>query len=270
MRRARKGVARWLSGANSVGALAGEGKALMVEVISGDRWRRYRDGEVVAEGNNSLGRVPVVHVQNSALPFEYAGLSEVEPLIPLQDELNIRWSDRASRITLQSFKMYLGKGIEGFTSLPIAPGRMWATENEQADVIAFGGDANCPSEDSHIGDLREALDKSSSVTPIAAGAIKDRIGNLTSAAALRITLQALLSKTEKKRTTYGAGIERICELALAWLDRAGLFATTPDERRIVMSWPSPLPDNEMDRLAEAEAKLRVGVNQGVVFRELGY
>src|SRR5687767_346493 len=135
------------------------------------------------------------------------------------------------RITMQSFKMYLGKGIENFTSLPVAPGRMWMTDNDAADVIEFGGDATSPSEDRHIVELREALDKTSGVTPIAAGAIKGRIGRLTSGAALRVTLMALLAKTERKRTAYGRAIEQMCELSLAWLDRAGLFRTSPDERR---------------------------------------
>ena len=242
----------------------------VVELIMLDRWVRFEDGKVVAEGGNSLGEVPVVHIQNTAAAFEYAGASDVEPLIPLQDELNTRLSDRANRITLQSFKMYLAKGIEAFIEHPVSPGRMWMTDNEKAAIQEFGGDSNCPSEESHISDLREALDKTSGVTPIAAGAIKNRIGRLTSAAALRITLLALLSKTDKKRTSYGAGIERLCELALKWLDVAGVFATTPEERRIELNWPSPLPENEIEKLQEAEAKLRLGVDRAVVLRELGY
>ena len=121
-----------------------------------------------------------------------------------------------------------------------------------------------------ITEVRESLDKVSAVTPIAAGAIKGRIGRLTSAAALRVTMLALLAKTERKRTTYGAGIARMCELALAWLDHAGLFPTTPDERRIELSWPSPLPDSDEERLSVAQAKLRVGIAPEVVLRELGY
>jgi hypothetical protein len=114
------------------------------------------------------------------------------------------------------------------------------------------------------------MDKTSGVTPIAAGAIKGRIGRLTSAAALRVTLQALLAKTEKKRTTYGTAIAQMCEMSLAWLDRAGLFATTPQERRIELNWPSPLPQNELEKLTEAEVKSRLGVPKDVVLRELGY
>jgi len=241
-----------------------------IELITSSAWCRYENGKIVAQGENSLGRVPVVHIQNTAVPFSYGGASDVEPLIPLQDELNTRLSDRANRITMQSFKMYLGKNVEGFDSLPVAPGRMWVSDDKDANVIEFGGDASSPSEDAHLSDIREAIDKTSGVTPIAAGAIKDRIGNLTSAAALRVTLQALLAKTEKKRTIYGAAIEQMCELGLAWLDRAGLFATDPLERRIEINWPSPVPENELEKLSEAQIKAQLGVPKEIVLRELGY
>lgn len=261
----------WLTGdgGRAAGAHQQADKQVL-EVITPVQWRRYENHVLTASGVNSLGRIPLAHIQNSALPFAYAGQSDVEGLIPLQDELNTRLSDRANRIALQSFKMYLGKGIDNFTDLPVAPGRMWMSDNDQADVVEFGGDSQCPSEVSHIADVREALDKASSVTPVAAGAIKNRIGRLTSAAALRITLLALLAKTDRKRTTYGRGIEHICELSLAWLDRAAIFATSPQERRVELHWPSPLPENDLEKLQEAQAKANLGVPKEVVLRELGY
>jgi hypothetical protein len=119
--------------------------------------------------------LPVVHIQNIAQPFYYEGMSDVETLIPLQDELNTRLSDRANRITFQTFKMYLGKGIEGFEDKPVAPGRMWYTDNPEASIEEFGGDAATPSEALHIAEIREAMDKVSAVTPIvAAGKISAR------------------------------------------------------------------------------------------------
>jgi Phage portal protein, SPP1 Gp6-like len=212
----------------------------VLEIISATHWQRYESEELVAEGDNSLGRVPLVHIQNAALPFEYAGASDVEPLIPLQDELNTRLSDRAYRITMQSAKMYLGKGIDNFDSLPIAPNRMYSTDNVDAEIIEFGGDSAAPSEQNHIDEIREALDKASGVSPVAAGAVKGRIGQLTSAAALRITMQALLSRTERKRTSFGPAIAQLSELALAWLDLAGRFRTSPAERRVHIEWPDPV------------------------------
>lgn len=242
----------------------------VVEILGPNWWQRYEDRQLVAEGPNPLGRVPVVHIQNVALPGEYEGLGDVEPLIPLQDELNTRLSDRAQRVTYQSFKMYLGKGIDDFLERPVGPGQMWSTANLQASIEEFGSDNGSPSEDAHINQVRAALDKTSGVTPLAAGLLGGNLGNLSSATALKVVLSGLLSRTEKKRLTFGAGIERIVELALDWMDRTGVLRTTPTDRRVEIHWPSPLPVDEREQLANAQIKAALGVPAERILAELGY
>jgi hypothetical protein len=241
-----------------------------IEILTGTQWLRFTGPNLVARGRHPLGRVPVVHIQNLAVPFTYPGRSDVEPLMPLQDELNTRLSDRAYRISMSSFKMFLGKGIDNFLTAPVGPGRMWATDNTDAEIDEFGGDDRCPSEELHISEVREALDKVSAVPPVAAGLLRDRVGQLSSAAALRVTLQALLAKTERKRGTYGRGLMQMLELALAWLNATGLLPTSEDERRSDINWPSAIPENSLDRLREAEIKARLGVPTDQVLREIGY
>ena len=191
-------------------------------------------------------------------------------MIPLQDELNIRLSDRANRVTFQSFKMYLGKGIDGFLQRPVGPGQMWATDNLDAKIDEFGGDAASPSEDAHIMEIRDAMDKASGVTPLAAGMIRDRVGNLTSENALRVVLMGMLSRTEKKRVTYGGGIERLCELILHAADTLGVLPNEPHERRVRIDWPSPLPASDSQRLQDALIKKQLGVRPAQILAELGY
>ncbi len=256
-----------------LGALSGTGTntAHIVELWTSTGWWRWRDDVLEASGGNTVGRIPVVHVQNSSVPFAYSGASDVEALLPLQDELNTRLSDRAHRIAMQSFRMYLGKCIDNFTTdKRPAPGQVWESTNPDASIQELGGDASCESEQQHIAEVREALDKVSGVPPVAAGAIRNRIGNLTSAAALRITLMSLLARTERKRAIYGNAIRQICEMSLAWLDAAGVFATRPEEREIEIHWPNPLPENNAEKLDEARVKLELGIAKEVVLRELGY
>jgi hypothetical protein len=241
-----------------------------VEILGASWWQRYDDGVLVAEGANPLGRVPVVHIQNLSHPMHYEGAGEVEPLIPLQDELNTRLSDRAHRVTFQSFKMYLGKGIDGFENRAIAPGRMWATDNPDASIEAFGGDVESPGEMAHIEELRQALDKASGVTPLAAGLLRDNLGNLTSATALKVVLMGTLARLDRKRLTYGAGLVEANRLVLEALDRFGILRTDPEDRGTRLHWPSPLPENLGEKLAEAKAKRDLGVPQQTVLRELGY
>lgn len=220
--------------------------------------------------SNRLGRVPVVHIQNLPQPLVYSGLSEVEPLIPLQNELNTRMSDRSNRVTLQAFKMYLGRGIDQFTERPISPGQMWHTDNPDASIQEFGGDASSPSEDSHIQEVRDALDKTSGVSPIAAGVLRGKVGNLTSQNAVRLVLLGLLTRVERKRLTYGGGIERMCELILHAADVHGVLPNTPDERRVRIDWPDPVPENRAEQLELAERKIALGVPREQVLNELGY
>ena len=248
----------------------GPAEVEVVEIIGPNWWQRYEDRSLLAEGPNTLGRIPLVHIQNLALPGSYAGLSDVEPLIPLQDELNTRLSDRANRVTYQSFKMYLGKGIDDFLDRPVGPGQMWATANLQASIEEFGSDTGSPSEDAHIEQVREALDKVSGVTPLAAGLIKGNIGNLTSATALRVVLSGLLARTAKKRMTYGAGLKQLAELVLHWLDHCGALRTRPADRRIEVHWPNPSPIDEGEQLRNAQVKAALGLPSEIILRELGY
>lgn len=236
---------RLVTGSLGVGAqeLSGKEQASeRVEIISRDAWHVYDRGSLTREKRGLLvSRVPVVHVQNQSQPFRYEGVGEVEPLLSLQDELNTRLSDRANRVTLQSFKMYLAKGIEGLDKISVGPGMVWYTDNLDASVQSFGGDAATPGEDAHIQEVREALDKASSVPPIAGGVVQGKVGNLTSANALRITLVGLLAKTERKRLNYGRGIAAMSELVLEALDNAGVLATTPQERGVEIDFADPLP-----------------------------
>ena len=244
----------------------------VVEVFGAtDRWV-YVDGELVESQRlgYSGGRVPIVHIQNLAQPFRYAGLSEVEALVPLQDELNTRLSDRASRVTMQSFKMYLAKGIEGFDAVPVGPGQVWSTDNPDAGISSFGGDASSPSEESHIKEVRDAFDKVSGVPPLATGVVQGRVGNLSSSNALKITLVGLLAKTERKRVSYGRGLSEMSRMMLVAFDAAGVLETDPRDRGIRIEWADPLPVDVADETLAAKRKVELGVPSVRVLDELGY
>ncbi len=242
----------------------------VTEIHTARETRRFEHGSLMHVAVNRLGRVPLVHVQNLPQPLVWEGLSDVEPLIPLQDELNTRLSDRANRVTMQSFRMWLGKGIDKFIDRPVGPGQMWMTDNPNAEIESFGGDAESPSEDAHLSDLREALDKASGVTPAAAGHIKAKIGNLTSENALRISLMGTIAKVKRKRITYGRGIAQLCEMILHALDVYGLLRTHESDRRVEIVWADPLPPDRTRALEDAQLKAQLGVPLEQLRAELGY
>lgn len=259
-------------GGRRASAASGSERVLSLELIGPGVRQVYEDGALVEESRSVLlpETLPIVHVQNVSQPFRYSGMSEVEALIPLQDELNTRLSDRASRVTMQSFQMYLAKGIEGFERAPVGPGSVWSTDNMEASVQSFGGDSASPSESAHIAEIREAMDKVSAAPPLAGGVLRGRVGNLSSATALRVTLIGLLSKTERKRVTYGRGIAEVCGVVLEALDAAGVVRTSAADRGVRVAWTDPLPSEERDDVAAAKAKVELGAPEERVLSELGY
>lgn len=244
----------------------------LTEVFTPGQRRVYRDGKRVHTERSPVlqDTVPVVHIQNISQPYVYAGVGEVEPLVPLQDELNTRLSDRANRVTLQSFRMYLAKGVESFDAANVGPGMVWSTSNPDASIQAFGGDLYNPGEESHIAEIREAMDKVSGVPPLAGGVVRAKIGNLSSANALRVTLMGLIAKTERKRVTYARGMERVCSLILQALDESGTLRTPQDQRGVRVVWPAFAFEDESARLDAAARKRDLGVDQTRVLGELGY
>jgi hypothetical protein len=280
----RSAAAWWRSASGARGGLVGgtsrsgsftahrHATSAFTEIFSAS-WRQlYEDGNLIEESENlwTPGELPIVHIQNISQPFRYQGLSEVEPLIPLQDELNTRLSDRASRVTMQSFRMYLARGVDAEGPLHLAPGQILRTDNTEASIQAFGGDAETPGEAAHIQEIREAMDKTSGIPPLASGVVRAKIGNLTSANALRITLMGVLSKTARKRVTYGRGMSQMCRLILTALDSAGILPTDPADRGVRLVWPDPLPEDVREKVAAARAKRDLGVPAQHILAELGH
>jgi hypothetical protein len=166
--------------------------------------------------------------------------------------------------------MYLAKGLEGFEDKPVSPGRMWCTDNTEASIEEFGGDSSTPSEDMHIQEIREAMDKISGVTPVVAGILKNKLGNLTSGVALKMTFMGMLAKTTRKQFAYGQGLTQICELVLGLLDKCGVYSTSPEDRVVEAVFPNPLPEDAMDKLKELQVKKELGVPVEHILSELGY
>lgn len=166
--------------------------------------------------------------------------------------------------------MYLAKGIDGFRGSSVGPGMVWSTDNPEASISSFGGDAHSPSEDAHVAEIREAMDKISGVPPVAGGVVRAKLGNLSSANALRITLMSLIAKTMRKRVTYGRGIERASSLVLEYLNAAGVLKTDARDRGVRVVWGAlPVVDEE-SIVAAGRAKVELGVDEEKVLDELGY
>jgi AraC-like DNA-binding protein len=59
-------------------------------------------------------------------------------------------------------------------------------------------------------------------------------------------------------------------MVLGILDKANVYRTAEVDRQVDIIFPSPLPENLMEKLKEAQIKKELGVSTEQVLRELGY
>ena len=83
-------------------------------------------------------------------------------------------------------------------------------------------------------------------------------------------MMGMLSKNDRKRFTYSEGLRKICRMVLGILDTANIYKTDEADRDVEIIFPSPLPENTMEKLKEAHVKKELGVPNEQVLRELGY
>jgi len=226
-----------------------------------DGWEMVSSVLVLSDG------LPVVHKQHKPVRGAYAGTGVIGPLIPMQDELNIRLSDRSNKITYQSHQQYLGKRVDDFENKPIGPSVMWSVDDAEASIEAIGGNTSDPGADKHIDDVRDGMSRISCIPPIAAGDVKDQLGNLTSGTALRVVLRGLLARLSAQRTVDNRAISQIARITLDIADAIGVLPTEPEDRGVVATWTKTIELDESERLDNSIRKQALGVPREVIWRE---
>lgn len=215
------------------------------------------------------GMLPVVHLQHATERDEYEGCGEVERLIPLQDELNTRLSDRGRGITWGANPPWVGKGVQKFDEIPFGPD-VRINIGEDEEVERLGSDSKDQGQDDHIAEIRDALDRVSSIPPLAAGDVKDQLGNLTSAVALKVVLRGMIAKLRRLRKAHGRALAEIAEKTLTYANAVGVLKTSPEDRRIEIDWGDPIEIELQERLDAALSKKTLGVPDNQIWKELGY
>lgn len=113
----------------------------------GEAWVPYPDANefmqmwTKGEGGPPLG-VPVIHFGNVGAASSVYGSSKIEPMLGLQDALNGALFDIVAAQAMTAFGIYTATGVDASTSgLHVGPGRLWKTENKDAEFGLLSGAA---------------------------------------------------------------------------------------------------------------------------------
>ena len=251
------------------------------EVVTRDTISYYIDNELVEEIPNILREINIVQIKNIPLAGESRGQSDLKSIIPLQKELNAKVTDVSDIINYHSAPITI---IQGAKSKNLEKGakKVWGGLPKDAKVYNLELNSDLNASNNFISTIKTAIHELSNTPEDSLGG-KSAVSN-TTGVALQIKYAPLLEKTWLKRQTYGGGIKDVCRLVIKLLRVKGsdeerkllndLMATSEGIKKvfdITVTFPDPLPKDEMVQLQIIAQKMNLGLEEPEgALTDLGY
>lgn len=251
------------------------------EVVTRDTISYYIDNDLVEEIPNIMREINIIQIKNIPLAGESRGQSDLKSIIPLQKELNAKVTDVSDIINYHSAPITI---IQGAKSKNLEKGakKVWGGLPKDAKVYNLELNSDLNASNSFISSIKTAIHELSNTPEDSLGG-KSAVSN-TTGVALQIKYAPLLEKTWLKRQTYGGGIKDVCRLVIKLLRVKGsdeerkllndLMATSEGIKKvfdITVTFPDPLPKDEMVQLQIIAQKMTLGLEEPEgALTDLGY
>lgn len=221
------------------------------EHITPTRIREYIDGQLQSDRVNELGVIYVVRIRNLIVANHPYGKSDLQDIIPLNRELNEKTTDVSDIINYHASPVTLIYGAKA-NNLEKGARKVWGGLPKDARVENLELQSDLSASMNYIQLIRKSMFELASMPQDALGG-EDLKSNITGVA-LNLKYQPLIDINNKKKLTYGEGIQEICRLILRYADVYELEGFKVDEFRklkgldkwhVDVEFPNPLPKDEL-------------------------
>jgi len=229
-------------------------KKIIVEHISKDTLYEEIDGKVHNERENTLGIIPVIHIRNTPIPFNFYGRSDVEPILSLNKEYNEKATDLSEALDYQGSPVVIIKGAKA-KNLERGANKVWGGLPVDSSVELLSLSGGLDEMKQYLLSLKQAMHEMAGVPEEALGKTQP-ISN-TSGVALDIRYRPLIEKTKIKKKTYGKGFEDINKCILKTLEVKEGLKNKDYVTEVIFE--SPFPKDRTVVLQNYETEIRMGV-----------
>lgn len=212
------------------------------------------DQEVGTKQPNPFGRVNVVHIPNFVVPPSVYGESDIEPLIPVNEEYNTVANSIRRIVKYHAEPTTLIYGIRA-SQLEKGAKKVWSGLPIDAKVENLQLEGDLSASHAYLDELKAQILRVGNVPKAAFDHSDEHISN-TSGLALQLLFQPLIDKTVRRQKAHSVGITRVNELIIiAYRKILGVDVgkLADNEERLYETWPeysSALPRDiqaELDR-----------------------
>lgn len=210
---------------------------------------------------NKYGVIPFVQIKNFPQQGKNEGLSDIEDLIPLNVELNMKKSDISEIIDYHSAPITLVYGAR-VSQLERGANKVWGGLPTDSRVENLRLDGDLTAAASYIDGIKLAMHEVGNIPEgVLGGSLA--ISN-TSGVALQIALLPLLERVKIKQVLTKEGLETVNKLILLISEKEGLITIPADIKRSdfyknEVTFTSILPKDGILELQELEQEMSMGL-----------
>lgn len=171
----------------------------------------WMGSDLVGRYANKYGVIPFFHNKNLAEAGRNTGLSDLDDLIPLNVELNLKSSDVSEIIDYHSAPVTVVYGAR-IGQLEKGANKVWGGLPKDAKVENLGLTGDLQASTNYINDIKKSMHE---IVGVPEGALGSEMSiSNTSGVALQITMLPLTEKIEQKRALTSACLQSINKLVI--------------------------------------------------------
>lgn len=181
------------------------------QIWTEDAFQEWEGDVCVNQGVNPYNHIPVSHIVNRPLMTSYFGMSDIEDSVPMNREVNFKFSDNSEIIDYHSAPVTVLFGAQ-VNNLERGANKVWGGMPKDGKVETLSLGDNLGASVNHIQETKESMFEVTGIPAYALG--KERSISNTSGVALQIEYMPLLEVTGVKRIMYAKGIRQVCRTLL--------------------------------------------------------
>lgn len=221
----------------------------------------YEDGKLIDEMDNPYGFIPFVQIKNFPIAGRSRGVSDLEDIIPLNVELNMKKSDVSEIIDYHSAPITLVYGAR-IGNLEKGANKLWGGLPKDAKVENLQLQGDLVASTSYIDKTKTAMCEIAGIPETVLGGAS-AISN-TSGVALQYINLPLIERTKVKRQCSKTGLEQVNKMILFIALQEGLIEK-PDDISMrdfvdnTVDIPDTLPKDELMELQKIQQEMMLGL-----------
>jgi hypothetical protein len=198
---------------------------IMKYVYTSNYIQVFRGKDLVSSMDNPYGVIPIVHFKNLSLTGRHFGLSDLEDIIPLNVELNLKSSDISEIIDYHSAPITAIFGAK-VTQLEKGANKVWGGLPKDAKIenIELSGDLLAAN--TYRDNIKLAMHEIGGIPQFALGGGK--IPRVLSGVSLQIEFMPLLDVINAKRSNTAKSLKNVNRIILKIGQQEGLLKLSKD------------------------------------------